>query len=517
MFHARGIALLVCFLGATLPGVGARAASSTAWSGGPAEVSVVVEAAPLGPEVPADFLGLSFEVTLLDEGEFTPGHPVLAHLLRNFGPGVLRFGGSSLDRSAWAPSGTFAGATSQITADDLARMFSFAREVGWKVLLGLDLGHYDPVAAADEAETAVRVGGPTLDAVEFGNEPDLYTRARPRTAPLRPASYGLEEYLREWRGYLSAARGRVPHVPVVGPDTAGTAAGTEMMLRFVASYGSEIEYATAHHYPLGATITDRRSPRYASIVNLLAPRLLAEEQTTIRGWVRGVAPPARGLRLDETNSIFDGGKNGVSDVFAGALWTTDYLFRVARIGVIGVNLHGTLDRCGGYSPICAPSRALAQADEIRVQPNYYAALLFHHAARGRFVPVRTTGSAYVTAYASMEGDGTTRVTLINLGPAQTIVRIAAPLRYRTGSAIRLTGAALDLASGVELGGSVVNPDGTWSRKASEPVDVAGETVDLALPPTSAAAVTLVPTSEPEPHAGRDTATATLYATPAQAR
>jgi hypothetical protein len=513
MFRAGAAMLLLCFGCVVLRGPGAAAASSAAPAVAPPDVSVVVDTAFLGPEVPRDFLGLSFETVLLSENEFTPGHPVLARLLQNMGPGVLRFGGNSQDRSAWGPAGTFAGALSTVAPDDLARMFSFARQIGWRVLLGLNLGHYDPAAAADEADTAARLGGPTLEALEFGNEPDLYVRARPGIPSLRPASYGIVEYLREWQSYLAALRARVPHASIVGPDTAGTPAGTELLRQFVAVYGPDVAYATAHHYPLGATITNIKSPRYASIANLLSPGLLADEGAAIGGWVKVAARSGRGLRLGETNSVFGGGKNGVSDVFAGALWTADYLFRVAQLGVIGVNLHGTLDRCGGYSPICASSRALAQTDDIRVQPNYYAMLLFHHAARGRFASVRVEGSRYVTAYATLDGDRAVHVTLINLGPAPATARIAVPGRFRMGSVMRLAGAALESSSEVTLAGSAVGPDGRWSPKVPESVAVDGDTVDLTLPATSAAAVTLTPAVQPEPHARTDNAPASAGVTP----
>ena len=39
------------------------------------------------------------------------------------------------------------------------------------------------------------------------------------------------------------------------------------------------------------------------------------------------------------NSVACGGKAGVSDTFASALWALDALFAVARSGADGVNLH----------------------------------------------------------------------------------------------------------------------------------------------------------------------------------
>ncbi len=45
------------------------------------------------------------------------------------------------------------------------------------------------------------------------------------------------------------------------------------------------------------------------------------------------------FRLTEINSVTCGGKTGVSNTFATALWAPDALFTLMRAGVDGVNLH----------------------------------------------------------------------------------------------------------------------------------------------------------------------------------
>ena len=44
-------------------------------------------------------------------------------------------------------------------------------------------------------------------------------------------------------------------------------------------------------------------------------------------------------RVAEMNSISNSGREGVSNVFASALWTLDASFEVAATGAVGVNLH----------------------------------------------------------------------------------------------------------------------------------------------------------------------------------
>ena len=45
-------------------------------------------------------------------------------------------------------------------------------------------------------------------------------------------------------------------------------------------------------------------------------------------------------RMTEGNTVFRGGKSGLSDVFAAALWAADYLLALMHFGYSGVNLHG---------------------------------------------------------------------------------------------------------------------------------------------------------------------------------
>jgi hypothetical protein len=49
------------------------------------------------------------------------------------------------------------------------------------------------------------------------------------------------------------------------------------------------------------------------------------------------------FRLIETNSCYSGGKQGVSDTFASALWGAELMYQLAQAGGEGINFHG-----GGY-------------------------------------------------------------------------------------------------------------------------------------------------------------------------
>ena len=86
----------------------------------------------------------------------------------------------------------------------------------------------------------------------------------------------------------------------------------------------------------------------------------------------------RPFRMTEGNSCFHGGKPVVSDTFASALWSGDYMLQVAQAGYIGVNLHGGGN--GLYTPIAGDS-----PQGFSARPVYYGMLLAERFAGSTFV------------------------------------------------------------------------------------------------------------------------------------
>ena len=179
-------------------------------------VSVSIAGRPTGPAVPADFMGLSFEVRSLPTIATYAGKGDFATLLRSLGPGVMRFGGISADeQAAWVPAGASkpAWANTAIDEQDLAGIGALAKETGWKVLLTVNLGHYEPQAAAQEAAVAHAQLGSHLAGIEIGNEPDLFPRKH-----LRPPGAGVKGYLHQAADYRAAIEAAAPGTPIAGPD-----------------------------------------------------------------------------------------------------------------------------------------------------------------------------------------------------------------------------------------------------------------------------------------------------------
>lgn len=149
----------------------AVAASST--------VTVTVDASAPGRTVPTDFLGLSFEANQMHRTWVDPKRGNVAALVRGLGEGNLRFSANQVDNSAWMPdpskpTPSWATNGQRVEPADLSRVGRLAAATGWSVDLGVNLGHFDPAAAANQVASAAPRIGPRLRSVQIGNEPNFF-------------------------------------------------------------------------------------------------------------------------------------------------------------------------------------------------------------------------------------------------------------------------------------------------------------------------------------------------------
>ena len=159
-----------------------------------------------------------------------PDHvdPVLIQLLRNLVPGqspIVRIGGNSADYSWWPIRGVLPPGRIRysLTKGWLRMTKSFAAKAGAKLIMGVNLAGGRPALAAAEARAFMEGSARRyIDALEIGNEPDLYTTSvwyrdrRGRELLRPPATYGFADYCRR----SSRWRQALPPVPVVGPALA---------------------------------------------------------------------------------------------------------------------------------------------------------------------------------------------------------------------------------------------------------------------------------------------------------
>jgi len=411
-----------------------------------------------GRLIPEDFLGLSFETKgLLSDGILLPENRSLISLIQRLGPkGVIRIGGNSSDRPSLRK-----GLTCQ--RSHIEHLVGFLSATGWQLIYGLDLGSGQGEHAAAEAEMVAQIVGSKLLAFQFGNEPDLFR------LDIRQSNYNASDYLVEWRDCLKALRARVPDAPLAGPDVAND---TSWFKPFIQAFRSELVFLTCHYYSEGpASSSDVTMKRM-----LDSGPALAKVIDSVAGYTAGSGLKAR---MAETNSVYGGGKAGVSDTLGGALWGVNFMFTLAEAGWLGINFHG--GDAGPYSPT-----ARSWIGVFEPRPLYYAMLLFAYAGRGWLVPIHHQGTS-LRAFAVRGTGGERRVILINNDLTQNaLVRIAAVGQKAT--ILRLAAPSADSKSDITFGGASVGPNGDWAPKLKESVTLESNRFLVELPPTSAAVV-----------------------------
>ena len=188
------------------------------------------------------------------------------------------------------------------------------------------------------------------------------------------------------------------------------------------------------------------------------------------------------FRLAETNSCYGGGKQGVSDTFASALWGADYMFRIAQAGGMGVNFHG--GGYGWYTPIAG-----TRAKGFEARPIYYGMLLFRQVIGLQLLEsTLDTAPDGLRVYAARGGwrerERGTWIAALNLNETHAVqLRFAPPSREPRVSLARLRASSLSQTTGVTLGGATV--PGDWKE---EPVASSTPFTTLDIPAGSGALI-----------------------------
>lgn len=434
-------------------------------------VTITVKSTSPGVTIPRDFLGLSFETgSLASATGFPAANSQFRQMVSQLGPGWVRFGGNSVDKTGWARTQRPGTSTATLYASDVDRAIAFARATGWRLLWALNLASSNAATAADESDYVLQNGSDVLTGLEIGNEPDLY-----------PGN-SLANFESQWKTFADAIQAKNPNAVLTGPADAGNI--STWTGPFTIALGSRISLLTQHFYPLGPPPTVPASqPNSASIPNLLNAFTQGVESSAAMGLQTIAAKPNLPWRMSETNSCYNGGYDGVSNVFASALWGVDYMFTLAAAGADGVNFHG--GGTGLYTPL-----AVASDGTVTARPLYYAMLMFGPAEGARVVPLTVnSGRVNTSAYAVLDAAGGLRVTVINKDAQfDATVQIAAGSNYTVATALRLDAPSLTEKTAITLGGASVAADGTWTPTTFEKVTGSGGTFNLTVPAGSAAVV-----------------------------
>lgn len=460
---------------------------------------LTVEPRHPGREFARGAVGLSIESKELATEDLSASHDSLVTLLRMLGPGVLRIGGGSVDSSWWTsdnePAPTWA--TDVITPSDLATLDHFLVATGWKVILGVNLGHFDPTRAASEASVAEHVLGSRLLGFEIGNEPDDYGTS---VVQLRPRSYSAGNYLEELAAYGAAMGAAAANINLYGPDLSSQA----WLLAIASSKLVTFAAVTQHYYPTTYSLAKGscRATPVPTALELLSLQVRERENATLQMLVQAGEIAHSKTRISETNTTgscdTDGGP-ATSPVYASALWSLDWSLRTASAGVAGLNFHGYLGHCGPYaaSPICAESYFAQSKGRVTARPEYYGLLAASQLEGGRFVPTRLSrlsplGSLpNLTTWATVTPTGIVRIAIDNLATEGLAQLVSIPIFGYTATSETLLGPSVELTTGITLGDMSISTSRQW-RPRHVKVTHANHSFHVTVRPASAIIVTLRP-------------------------
>ncbi|KAF8150688.1 glycoside hydrolase family 79 protein [Crassisporium funariophilum] len=361
-------------------------------------------------------------------------------------PPQIRIGADSEDHTNFSPNVQFSqtlfpavSATvpypeaSNITVGDgfygAAQFLPSNTHVTW----GLNLGQNNLTAAFLEAKSLVKAfstsaftnAGITLDAIEIGNEADLY-----KNNGARPTTYTSTQYVKEWTAFatnVSAAAklSAASNTKFWGAAFAGsshTTTGFSPQAIFSegilsSTPGSLISTISLHHY----------SGSFCAGSGGLLQDLMTK--STIRGNLTGFAPDVSATHaknldfvLGETNSYSCHGAPGVSNTAGAALWSLDYLLFATQLGISRVFFHqGIGYKYSWFQPVTL-TRSILDGTPLatplppHIQPQYYAAIIAAEAigtsGKTRAVELNINDSR-VAGYAFYEGSNLVRAVLIN--------------------------------------------------------------------------------------------------------
>lgn len=423
----------------------------------PATLNIETDAP--GSPISPDFIGLSYEnMQLEDPSFFSPKNTGLIKQFRNISPrGVLRLGGNTSEFDWWKanpnqrppernlvlkngerPQNTLYA----ISPETIRELDGFLRATGWSCIYGLNLGYGTPETDLPEAKFVFETLGPRLQYFQIGNEVDNFVQYRLRDAE----TWNSSVYLRQWLKIADAVQKAIPGARFGLPDVASKVSWlTDIAAQWDGLADKpHVTTLSHHHYWSGPP-----SNPNATIERLLQPDPVVAAQAKVS---RAAAQKmGTAYRMTEGNTVYRGGKSGLSDVFAAALWSADYLLELMRFGYSGVNLHGGSGHAqavsvGGsfvgeasmkdpnephpkpfYTPIANEGTLAGSGVNGKLNSNYllepcgYGMKFVSGFAGATMLPVNfTPGSVNAVAYAARVAHGKVLLVILNKDQTQSL-------------------------------------------------------------------------------------------------
>jgi hypothetical protein len=457
-------------------GACAAPATTAALALPPSDVTLTPEAAAPGVAISEAFIGFSFETRKLlpdNQGRYYFDNPEMASLFKSLGVKSLRIGGNTADRATVAIP----------TNKDLDVLYAFAKAADVNIIYNLRLKNVtDPT---DDIRIVRYIMGhyrSRTSCFTLGNEPDFYYD-------------DYAAYLAQYKKFSEAILAQVPSAKFCGPSTAGHQEWAVKLADDVPR--SELAFLSLHTYPGGDAQAAGSPP--AARAHILSPDMETFYQHYYDNFAPELAARHLGFRLEECNSLYNGGASNISNSYASALWALDFMYWWAGHGALGVNFHTgtnpdvTSHVPGGYDAFWIP------AGGIKLHPISYALKTFALAAHGEIIPVSASTNLaekpnYV-AYA-VRNKREEYLTVMNRSSAPASQNLSVTIdagRYGHAEMLPLVAPHNDAAAleGLTLGGAPIGGDGSWAGKWV-PVAAVGRpnAFVIHLPATSAVIVEL---------------------------
>ncbi|MGI8715460.1 MAG: glycosyl hydrolase family 79 C-terminal domain-containing protein [Solirubrobacteraceae bacterium] len=299
---------------------------------------------------------------------------------------------------------------------------------------------------------------------EIGNEDDIYSRTSWQQTTNGTASRILPQmmtargYANSYRAY-AAALARVDRgIPLLGPALSEPAAHINWISHLLAGPHPRLGAITVHRYPLSGC-SRPGSRTFPTIARVLSENATAGMAHSIHSSVRAARRAGLPVRLTEINSVTCGGRKGVSNTFATALWAPDALFELLRAGTRSAAVHV---RANAINMAFSLTR-----HGLIANPLLYGLAVFSRTLGPRSeliaLHLNCRPSLRLKAWAVRFNGNKLHLLLINKGSRVARVSLRIPATGRA-TAEQLLAPSARATSGVTLGGQHLNSRGRWAGR-----------------------------------------------------
>jgi Glycosyl hydrolase family 79 C-terminal beta domain len=260
------------------------------------------------------------------------------------------------------------------------------------------------------------------------------------------------------------------------PDTTDEPSGVDS-----APPTPRLAVVSAHRYPLSAC-AKRGAPGYPTVARVLSERASAGMAHSVKAVVLLAHRAGLPFRLTELNSVTCGGRPGVSNAFATALWAPDALFELLQTGVDGVNVHV---RSGAIN-----AAFTLTTDGLLARPLLYGLILFARTlgpgAQLVDSHLHAESSLHLKVWAVRLRDGVLHVLLIDKSSHSVVVDLQLPA-HGPATVERLLAPSVRSSTDVTLDGQSLGRDGDWvGQRVNQTILHGQHGYELTIPGASAA-------------------------------